>query len=80
MKPWFIRDGIVTPASCPFCGGKPTYVCKVQPIKKIMSIGYIACRKCGVRTGVNTFGRVLKVWNRRAIDQALRESKRDGGI
>ena len=58
--------------NCPCCDGKAVFVNTVKVAKKLIRIGYIACRKCGVRTGVSTYGRVTKTWNRRDVVYALK--------
>jgi transcription elongation factor Elf1 len=59
--------------NCPCCDGRAVFTYAVLPhlTRRLVSIGYIACKKCGVRTGVNTFGRVCKVWNRRPVKAAV---------
>jgi transcription elongation factor Elf1 len=57
--------------NCPCCEGKARFVDTVKVVKKLVRIGRIECKVCGLRTGVNTFGRVCKVWNRRPVKAAV---------
>jgi len=59
---------------CPCCDGKAKFVpvIKMDRIAKVVPVGKIICKKCGLRTRTGTKGRVLKTWNRRVVkDGAL---------
>ena len=53
--------------NCPCCDGKAKFVpvIKMDRIAKVVPVGKIICKKCGLRTRTGTKGRVLKTWNRR---------------
>jgi Lar family restriction alleviation protein len=59
---------------CPCCGGKAEFVNTVPRARTVIAIGYITCKKCGLRSRVNSRGRVLKAWNRREHEKAAMEN------
>lgn len=72
MKWPFERGGLVMELlTCPCCAGNARFVDTVKTVKRLVRIGRIECKSCGLRTGVNTFGRVFKTWNRRVEAKAM---------
>jgi transcription elongation factor Elf1 len=58
---------------CPCCFAKAKFVDTVRVLKKLTRIGYIRCNGCGLRTGTSTYGRAVKVWNRRVTMEVRHE-------
>ena len=59
--------------NCPCCGSKADFIDTTPIIRRVIHIGYIRCKKCGLQTRSHTQGRVVKWWNARVEPKAVHE-------